>query len=157
MIVADLKNIEHQIPMTPAIRKAMEFLRRTDILNLADGRIEIDGQQVFAMIQRYETVIADVPRIEYHRKYMDLQYVASGEEVIGWVPADEVSVTEAYDEDRDICFGTAPQCRITPLYLKAGQVAVLYPEDGHAPRLAGGEMSRVIKVVIKIAVGNLKV
>ncbi len=152
MIITDLSNIDNQVSMTPAIKMAIDFLRRTDIYSLADGRVEIDGQQVFAIIQRYETVIADVPKFEYHKKYIDIQYVASGEEVIGWAPAEEIIVTEAYDADKDICFGTVPKGKITPLYMRAGQAAVLYPEDGHAPRLAAGGPSSVLKVVVKVPV-----
>jgi len=152
MIVTDLSNIDHQVSMTPAIKKAIEFLCRTDIHSLPDGRVEIDGQKVFAIIQRYETVIANVPKLEYHKKYIDIQYVASGEEVIGWAPADEITVTEAYDADKDICFGTVPKGEITPVYMRSGQAAVLYPEDGHAPRLAAGAPSHVLKVVVKVAV-----
>jgi|SRR3989304_807630 len=151
MIVTDLSNIDYQISMTSVIKKAIDFLRRTNIHSLADGRVEIDGQQVFAIIQRYETVIAGVPKFEYHKKYIDIQYVVSGEEVIGWAPADEITVTEAYDADKDICFGTVPKGKITPVYMRAGQVAVLYPEDGHAPRLAAGAPSHVLKVVVKVA------
>ena len=151
MIVTDLSNIDYQVSTTSVIKKAIDFLRRTNIHSLADGRVEIDGQQVFAIIQRYETVIAGVPKFEYHKKYVDIQYVASGEEVIGWAPADEITVTEAYDADKDICFGTVPKGEITPVYMRSGQAAVLYPEDGHAPRLAAGAPSHVLKVVVKVA------
>src|SRR3990170_1309847 len=151
MIVTDLSNIDYQVSMTPAIKKAIDFLRRTDIHSLPDCRMEIDELQVFAIIQRYDTVIVAVPKLEYHKKYIDIQYVASGEEVIGWAPAEEITVTEAYDADKDICFGTVPKGKITPVYMRAGQVAVLYPEDGHAPRLAAGESSHVLKVVVKVA------
>ncbi len=150
MIVTDLSNIDYQVSMTSAIKKAIDFLRRTDIHSLVDGRVEIDGQQVFAIIQRYETIIADVLKFEYHKKYVDIQYVASGEEVIGWAPAEEITVTEAYDADKDICFGTVPKGKITPVYMRSGQAAVLYPEDGHAPRLAAGAPSHVLKIVVKI-------
>ena len=62
-------------------------------------------------------------------------------------------ITEEYDEEKDICFGTAPEGEVTPVYLKAGQLTVLYPEDGHAPRLAAGRPSHVFKIVVKIAAG----
>ncbi len=152
MLVTDIKHIEHKLSMTAALWKAIEFLRRLDIRNLADGRVDIDGQHVFALIQRYETVMTDIPKFEYHRKYMDVQYIVSGEEIIGWAPAGRMVVTEAYDIERDICFGIVSTGEITPVYLQAGQLAVLYPEDGHAPKLAAGTPSTVIKIVVKVAV-----
>jgi beta-galactosidase beta subunit len=38
------------------------------------------------------------------------------------------------------------------VHLQAGKIAVFYPEDGHAPRMASGRPSRVFKIVVKIAV-----
>lgn len=151
MIVTDIKHIDHQVSMTSSIKKAIAFLRRPDIHLLADGKVDIDGQQVFALIQRYDTLIADVPKFEYHRKYIDIQHVVSGTEVIGWAPADRITITEAYDMDKDICFGTVPTSEMTSVYLHAGQLAVFYPEDGHAPKLAVSAPSHVLKIVVKVA------
>ncbi len=153
MVVSDIKHVVHQVPMETALRKAIDFLLRPDILLLADGRVDIDGDKVFAIVQQYETLETDAPRFEYHRKYIDIQYIVSGEEVIGWAPAERMTVTEVYDGDKDICFGTVPEGEMTHVYLKTGQLAVLYPEDGHAPKLAAGRPSRVFKIVVKVAAG----
>lgn len=153
MIVTDIDHLYHQVSMTDALKKGIDFLRRTDIPDMADGRVDIDGDRVFAIVQRYETIITDEPRLEYHRKYIDIQYIVSGKEVIGWAPAGRIVVTEAYDEGKDICFGTVPAGEMTPVYLQEGQLAVLYPEDGHAPKLAANGPSHVFKIVVKIAAG----
>jgi biofilm protein TabA len=152
MIVTRLERIEQQARMTPALAKAAAFLRRPDIASLQDGRVEIDGDRVFALPQRYETVVMDPPRFEHHRRYIDIQFIVAGEEVIGWAPADRMQVTEAYDPEKDIAFGTVPAGEATPVRLAAGELAVLYPEDGHAPRLAAGRPSPVFKIVVKVAV-----
>ena len=152
MVVADIEHIGYQVSMTSVLKGAIDFLRRPDIHDLTDGRVDIDGQHLFALVQRYETIMADIPRFEYHRKYIDVQYIVSGEEIIGWVPAGRMAVTEAYDIEKDICFGIAPKGEITPLYLQTGELAVLYPEDGHAPKLAAGAPARVTKIVVKVAV-----
>ena len=55
MIVTDLIHFERQVPLTPALRRAVEFLRRPDLASLSEGRVEIDGEKVFALPQRYET------------------------------------------------------------------------------------------------------
>jgi YhcH/YjgK/YiaL family protein len=152
MIVTRLDRIEEQARMTPALGKAAAFLRRPDIASLPDGRVEIDGDRVFALPQRYETVVMDPPRFEYHRRYIDIQFIVTGEEVIGWAPAGRVQVTEAYDPAKDIAFGTVPAGQVTAVHLTAGELAVLYPDDGHAPRLAAGAPSPVFKIVVKVAV-----
>jgi biofilm protein TabA len=152
MIVADLAHIEHQALMTPSLRKAFEFLRSRDLLDRPDGRVEIDGDRVFAIVQRYETAATDAPRFEGHRTYIDVQFIASGQELIGWAPIKQVSITEVYNADKDICFGTVAAGTWTPVHLAAGQCAILWPEDGHAPKLAADAPSAVMKIVVKVAV-----
>ena len=102
-------------------------------------------------MQRYETAPAAEPRFEAHRAYIDVQYLAAGSEVIGWAPLGAVQVSEPYDGAKDVCFGRAAAW--TPLRLGPGELAVLYPEDAHAPRLAAGGPAPVLKVVIKVSLG----
>jgi YhcH/YjgK/YiaL family protein len=137
--------------MTAGLRKAIDFLGRQDLMSLSDGREEIDGERVFALIQRYETATVDEPKFECHRKYIDVQFIASGEEVIGWAPVGNLSVTETYDADKDICFGTVAAGTWVPVRLEAGQLMVLWPEDAHAPKGAAGRPSKVMKIVVKVA------
>ena len=94
MIITDINHIEHQVSKTAFFKKAIEFLRRQDIHNMADGRVDIDGQDVFALVLRYETAMTGFPKFEYHRKYIDIQYIVSGKEVMGWAPAERMVITE---------------------------------------------------------------
>lgn len=151
-IASDLNHIDRQLTKTPSLQKALEFLRLPGIYDLPDGRVEIDGQKVYAIVQRYVTTDAGPPKFEYHKKYIDIQFIASGKEVIGWAPAETLTITEAYDADKDVAFGAVEAGKWTPLSLQTGQLAVLYPEDGHAPRLALGEASAVTKIVVKVEV-----
>jgi len=152
MVVSDLDHLDHQIAGTPGLRKAFAFLRSLDAHSLPDGRVEIDGERVFALVQRYETMMSDAPRFECHRKYIDVQYLVSGEEIIGWAPAESMTITAPYDAEKDAAFGTIAAGKWTPVYLQPGQAAVFWPEDGHAPKLAAGATSAVMKIVVKIAV-----
>ncbi len=152
MIIADLTHLARQVPLTPAFRKALDFLARPALDRLPDGTTELDGRTVFAIVQRYETLRTGAPRFEFHRNYIDIQFVVSGEEILGWIPREQMSVTDAYDAEKDIAFGSVEPGAWTPLLLGANRAAVLYPEDGHAPRLAVDAPCRVLKIVIKIAV-----
>lgn len=150
MVVSDLDHLHIQITSTPGLKKALAFLHGDAIHGLPDGRIEIDGDRVFALVQRYKTVATVNPKFEYHRKYVDIQFIVSGEEVIGWAPAERMSITGSYDAEKDICFGSVEKGKWTPVYLQAGQLMVLWPEDGHAPKLAGSASSPVMKIVVKV-------
>lgn len=151
MIVTDLNHIEHDVPSTPALRKAIDFLRRPDLQALPDGKVTIDGERAFAIVQRYQTLETGDARFEHHRTYMDIQFIVSGKEIIGWAPVEQMTVTEAYDAERDIAFGSVPD-KWTSLYLRSGQAALFYPWDAHAPKLAAGNASPVMKIVVKVSV-----
>ncbi|MCM2267748.1 MAG: YhcH/YjgK/YiaL family protein [Elusimicrobiales bacterium] len=150
MIAVKLENAARQAPRGEGLRKALEFLTRPGAAALPDGRYELDGEKVYALVQRYETLAQDRPRFEAHRKYIDVQFLAAGEEVIGWAPLSAVGITEPYDGEKDVCFGFAAGAW-TPVRLAAGELAILYPEDAHAPRLAAGAPAQVAKIVVKVA------
>jgi biofilm protein TabA len=151
MIVADLDTIEHQMTLTPELRLALAFLRRKDLPELPDGTMVIDSTRVFAVLQRYRTAPIDAPKFEFHQKYLDIQYVLSGEEIIGWAPAKEMTASFDYDAGQDLCYGLMRPGMFSPLRLSAGQLAVFWPEDGHAPRIAAGSPCLVRKIVVKVA------
>lgn len=153
MIAVRLEDAARQAPRGEGLKKAFEFLRRPGLAALPDGRYEIDGDRVYALVQRYSTQEAAEPRFEAHRKFIDVQYLAEGAEVIGWAPLEAVAVGEPYDELSDVLFGRA-RGGWTPVRLEAGMLAVLWPADAHAPRLAAGAPGPVAKVVVKVAAGG---
>ncbi|MBI5406088.1 MAG: YhcH/YjgK/YiaL family protein [Nitrospirae bacterium] len=61
MVVTDIVHIGNQVSMTTDLKKAIDFLQRPDIHGLADGRVDIDGQHLFALVQRYETIMGTSP------------------------------------------------------------------------------------------------
>lgn len=153
MIVANLQEIGKQVALTDAMRKGLAFLRENEGKVLEDGRIVIDGDRVFALVQSYDSKANPEVMFEGHRRYIDLQYVSKGEEAIGWAPLEAAAIVRPYNDERDMWLGTVPAEQATFVYLKAGQLAVLYPSDAHAPqRAAGGVSSHVNKIVVKVAV-----
>jgi biofilm protein TabA len=152
MIVAELEQMTGQIAPSPNMQRALDFLRRVRGSDLRDGRIEIDGDRVFALVQSYLTKTASDPiPFEAHRKYIDAQYMVAGEEVIGWTSAGRLTVTAEYDQAQEAWFGALAAADATFVRLVAGDLAVLYPTDGHAPRLATGAPAAVRKIVVKVA------
>jgi biofilm protein TabA len=152
MIVSDINHISRQAASSPNLKKAIDFLRSPDIHLLPDGRVEIDGDRVFALVQRFDTKWTATPKFECHKNYIDIQFIVSGDEIIGWAPTELMEITAAYDAGKDISFGTVAKGHWTPVHLHAGQMAVLYPEDGHAPKMALRNPSKVMKIVVKVGV-----
>jgi biofilm protein TabA len=152
MIAGDLRHVEDQMAVTPCLQKAISFLRWTNLRDLQEGKVEIEGERIYALVQCYDTVASAELEFEFHRRFIDVQYIVSGEEIIGWALAERMAITAAYDEAKDIAFGTLPSGEVTPVHLGAGQLVVLFPEDAHAPKLAAGAPAPVKKIVVKVAV-----
>jgi YhcH/YjgK/YiaL family protein len=148
MIVAALTG---QTAQTAAMQKAFAWLRA----NCADvglpARTEIDGKAIYALLQEYETLpAAETLKCEAHRGYIDIQYIVSGEEMMGWAPLDALLNPTAYNPEKDVLFGEVPAAALTPVIVRAGHAAIFYPEDAHAPKLAVGTPCAVRKIVIKV-------
>ena len=153
MIVADLKDAVQQGAFPPALRQGFDFLVQVQDQTLPDGRVEIDGQKVFALVQSYNSKPrGEEIRFEAHRNYIDIQYVVAGEEYEGWASLPQMDVTDAYNVEKDVMRGTVPTAELTLVRLKAGQLAVFYPSDAHAPGLAIDNPVPIRKIVVKVAV-----
>lgn len=152
MIVAQLENLPHQLAMNTLFEKAYEFLSRKTWRDQPQGRIEIDGDRVFALMQSYQTkAMQNDALFEGHRNYIDIQYIVEGEEVIYWMPTDHLTPTTLYDGAKDVWLCQYTFNDATRVILSAGQLAVLFPEDAHAPTHSVVAPTFVRKIVIKVA------
>jgi YhcH/YjgK/YiaL family protein len=148
MIFDRLVNAERYFKTHPAFAAAFAFLRRPDLATLPDGRIELDGDKLFALIQRPAGKTRAAARLESHRKYADIQFVISGHEEYGWrALADAPPVSEEFKPDNDVAFYAGPPSIWLPT--PAGYFVVFFPEDLHAPLVSTGQLH---KAVIKVRV-----
>jgi len=148
MILTDLKGLERYAKLYKGFEEALEYLNRNDLASLALGRETILGDAVFCNCSEYETKCGEAV-YEAHRSYIDIQYVARGEEKMGYLPVDELTVTQEYDADKDCLFGVGNGSYFDA---PAGTVAIFFPEDAHAPGLAKNGAEKVKKCVVKVRV-----
>ncbi|MGX5820989.1 YhcH/YjgK/YiaL family protein [Chitinophaga lutea] len=150
MILDALKNAHLYHGLGPRFVKAFDYLLHTDFSKLEKGRYEIDGQNVVAIVNEYQTVDPAGEKMESHRKYIDVQYVVKGAEQIGIALLNGQEPSRAYDEESDyMLFSDRPSFFTR---LQAGDFAIFFPTDLHMPNLADGTPVQVKKVVIKVAV-----
>jgi len=86
MIIDSLENSSRYECLHPRFKAALEFLKRPDIEATPIGRLELDGALLFALTQEYETKPIHDGKLEAHKKYIDIQFIVSGEEFIGYAP-----------------------------------------------------------------------
>ena len=151
MIYGRIENLDREASYLPAeVVRSLRFLADTDIAALPCGEVEIEGREIFAIVQEYETLPKDACKPEAHVRYIDVQYISAGRETIYTTPMPEdAKPSEDYLADKDLAFYTdvPPE---TGLVMDAGSYAVFFPWDIHRTRCSGDATSQVRKVVVKI-------
>ena len=149
MIFDRIENASMYLPLGPRLATAMRYLSRVDVTKLPDGRQDMWRDELYALIQRYQTKPASEGKFEAHRRYIDVQYVAEGRERIGFAHTAEMTVTQEYDPEADCLLVDGPGEFVT---LSAGCFVVLMPYDAHMPGIALDAPAPVTKIVVKVMV-----
>lgn len=148
MLIGHLHQTNLQLPK--AIETALQHLRETDYRDIAPGKYPIDAERMFALVQDPVTQDWNTGRPEFHARHIDVQYLLEGEEVLGFLPANQhLTPTDNFLEERDIAF-VQPQANESRVVLTAGMYAVFFPGELHRPCRALHEPMQIKKVVIKI-------
>ncbi|HHV94997.1 MAG TPA: DUF386 domain-containing protein [Clostridiaceae bacterium] len=148
MIVDNLSNCSLYANVHEGFAKAFEFIKNYEKNELPEGKYEIDGEKIYAMVQHYDTISKEQAKWEAHRKYIDLQYVSEGKEIINYTNISNLTPYTEYDEKGDYVLLNGPDG--TEVKLKSGDYIILFPEDAHQPKCAWEEIQRVKKIVVKI-------
>jgi YhcH/YjgK/YiaL family protein len=147
MIVDKLENSDIYSALGERIKKAFDFLKNTDLNALPTGKTEIEGSDIFAAVSEYETKAQANCKLEAHRKYLDVQYLVKGSELIGYAPASNQEVIVDYNEEKDIIFFKAD---VSTVLIQEGMFAIFFPEDLHQPCIQANSPMNVKKVVVKV-------
>ena len=150
MIIGTLENCEKYSAMGAGIEKAFEWLKKTDITKMEDGRYDIDGDNVFVWIQRYTTRVNDDCWFEGHLKYIDVHYIAEGVEYFCYSPISRAGekISEYDTVEDDFLYTKEPE---TFYLMKEGDICIVWPEDVHMPQRRALFPSEVVKACIKVA------
>ena len=149
MVYDYLENAVLYEGLSEGIAQGLYALNDMDIAALEPGDYPIIGNDVFLKIQWYDSKPAEEVRFEAHRRYIDIQYIISGEEKIAIAPMRHIGRTlEAFPE-KDLWFYEGSGSEVL---LRKGQFMILYPGEAHAPCIAVGTPAPVRKALVKIAV-----
>jgi uncharacterized protein, YhcH/YjgK/YiaL family len=131
--------------------KAFTFLKENDLKKMELKRYELDGTNLYATVSEYMSKNPEDVKYEEHKKYIDIQYVVSGNELIGISPlSQQKDVLNQYNETKDVMFVTV----LKEVYYKAtpDKFFIFFPDDFHRPGLKDGTSVPIRKVVIKVKV-----
>jgi len=127
------------------IKKALEWLKSNK--GLDTGVYEIDGKDIYAIVQSYNTKFYDSKKWEVHKKYIDIQFIEEGYEKIGVGNFKDMKEETEYNLENDIQFFEGIGEFVD---MQKNDWLILFTDDLHMPCI--GEGNRVKKIVIKVSV-----
>ena len=133
--------------------KAFVYLKETNLQTLNNGRHVIDGNNVYAIVTEAPSKDYDKTAFESHRKYIDLQYVITGEENMAKAPLGSVTIDRPYNENADISYYTGEGQLYT---VPQNNFMLFFPSDAHRPNITPGGNKVVKKIVVKIKLAEAK-
>ena len=148
MVVDRIENSSIYSPLGARVARGLEFLQTLVDTESSDERVEIEGDALFARFQRYTSVAGEGRFYEAHRRYIDIQYIASGRERIRVTNLEGLAELTPYDAERDVAFYR--QAPGTDVILGTGDFAILFPHEAHLPMMPVDDPAEVRKVVVKV-------
>lgn len=148
MIVHALTRLQEIKSVLPHADRVLRFLADTELNQIETGRVDIQGDDVYAMIIRDPARRPEDGQLEVHRRYLDIQILLAGQERIGWRDLGTCANPLAYDQDADLQFlEDEPQVWVD---LLPKQFALFLPSDAHLPMVGDGPLEKaVIKVKVR--------
>ncbi len=147
MILDKINNIQIYSDLNPSIVRALKYIKETDFKKISSGRYEIVRDEIFSIIHNYMTKELEDCRLEAHRKYIDIHFMAEGSEMIGYSLFNDQEEATQYDEENDFILYCGEK---NYLKLEEGMFAVFYPSDLHMPGIIINKPAEVRKVVVKV-------
>lgn len=141
----------NEVKIKKRIENAISFLKDLNTESIPVGKKIDVNEDFFYSVQSYETKPESECKLESHRKYVDVQIMVCGEEVVDITDVSRLKIKEEYDSEKDVMFWNIPQ-RMARTSLKAEDCIVLYPEHAHRGAVAEKTSSKVVKIVGKVRI-----
>ena len=150
MIYDKIDNLETYAGISEDISLGLKWL--WDVSPDVENGVHEISSRVKAIVSEYETKTENEHGYEAHQKYIDIQYLLSGEERIACLPIERLKEIKAYNKEKDAAFYDAVGMKPQELLLGNGYFAILLPQDGHMPCLCVNKPKIVKKVVVKVKI-----
>lgn len=146
MIIDTLDNLGKYVGLNPLFADVMEFLKQNDLSTMDEGKHPIKGADLFVNIQMAKGRSREAAVLESHVRMIDIQLPLDTDETFGYSPVCDLPDYE-YNPEKDMTkYGDTPSQ--TYVTVKPGQMAIFFPQDGHAPCISEKEVIK--KAIFKV-------
>lgn len=152
MIIDTLDNLPlYHVLEEEKIKLIQDFCQKASKEELAEGRTDLCGEKLFALVQKYQTKAKEESTLEAHKKYLDMQYIVSGEEYFYIHKTSKCTVLEDQTPEKDFIFLQSEEQDVR-VKAGAGMFILLFPQDAHMPCIQVEGKENITKIVFKIGV-----
>jgi YhcH/YjgK/YiaL family protein len=149
MIIDNKDEIKNYRGISAALDKGFDFIEQHDFATIETGRYVIDGDNVYATVMSLQSKKRSNAKFEAHQKYIDIQFIYGGTEIMIWQNTSGLTVSQPYDDTKDITFFDENN-RGESFKITAGYFVVFFPGDAHMPDICDNMPADVKKVVVKV-------
>ena len=142
MVIDTLDNLGKYVGMNPLFADVVNFLKENDLNAMEAGKYPIKDKDLFVNITTAKGRTKEAATLETHIDMIDIQIPLDTDETFGYTPLCDLPDFE-YNAEKDITkYGdTLAQTYVT---CKPGQMAIFFPQDGHAPCIAEKDIKKAI-------------
>ena len=115
-----------------------------------NGKYSIIGNRVFAILSTYITKRETENLFEAHKKYIDIQYIIKGREIIYWSFVENLTAIVKYSEQDDIIFFKGENT--TGFRMEKTYFSIFFPHDAYKPGCILDQPEKIRKAVVKILI-----
>jgi YhcH/YjgK/YiaL family protein len=146
MIIDTIENLNKYVGLNPLFADVIEFLKANDIRTMEPGKYPIRDKDLFLNLTVAKGRGPEKAVLETHVNMIDIQIPISCEETFGYTPFCDLPAFD-YNAEKDVTLygDTKPQTYVT---LKPLQMAIFFPQDGHAPCIA--DNPEIKKAIFKV-------
>ena len=147
MILAHLNDSDRYASLHPLFKQLFDYVKVHDFTHVPAERIVLDGDRLFINVADVTLKSPEEQVLEVHRRYIDVHFPLSREEVMGWSSL-SVLATESmqpFNEEDD--FAVYAERAQSYLTIHPGEFAIVWPEDAHAPIIGQGALRKLIAKV----------
>jgi YhcH/YjgK/YiaL family protein len=146
MIIDTIENLNKYVGLNPLFADVIEFLKANDIRTMEPGKYPIRDKDLFLNLTVAKGRGPEKAVLETHINMIDIQIPISCEETFGYTPFCDLPAFD-YNAEKDVTLygDTKPQTYVT---LKPLQMAIFFPQDGHAPCIA--DNPEIKKAIFKV-------
>ncbi|NUM49590.1 MAG: YhcH/YjgK/YiaL family protein [Flavobacteriales bacterium] len=145
MILDHIHNSSTYNSLHPLFKKGFDFIHSFDINNYKEGRNEILGDEIFALVFNLNNLEPNT-KLEVHNTYIDIQFLVKGTDQMGWRERSLCTKPEGnFNAEKDVQFFTdVPE---NTFDVAENHFVIFYPTDAHAPLM---QNKPCVKIVIKV-------